>query len=177
MSNYMVTRDGELYHYGVKGMKWGVRKARQDLDKIGYTAKSGTRYGLTKGDTTAFGKNAVGINRKAAKRHNLEIKKNYDAAKTKVENKELSRFSKEYRLAKGARRRNLVGRAVTQNMGFTDSGRGSYYRHRAAGETRTLSAVKAIGRQTVTNFEYASGPLGIAAAAGEGYLREQGVIR
>lgn len=22
----------ELYHYGVKGMKWGVRKKAQDLD-------------------------------------------------------------------------------------------------------------------------------------------------
>lgn len=26
MSDYVVTKDGELYHYGVKGMKWGVRR-------------------------------------------------------------------------------------------------------------------------------------------------------
>lgn len=26
MSNYILTADGELYHYGVKGQKWGVRR-------------------------------------------------------------------------------------------------------------------------------------------------------
>ena len=26
MSNYILTSDGELYHYGVKGQKWGVRR-------------------------------------------------------------------------------------------------------------------------------------------------------
>lgn len=31
MSNYVITDDGELYHYGVKGMKWGVRRATKKL--------------------------------------------------------------------------------------------------------------------------------------------------
>ena len=28
MADYIVTKDGELMHYGVKGMKWGVRRDR-----------------------------------------------------------------------------------------------------------------------------------------------------
>ena len=31
MSNYVIADDGELYHYGVKGMKWGVRRATKKL--------------------------------------------------------------------------------------------------------------------------------------------------
>ena len=33
---YILTSDGELYHYGVKGMKWGVQQAKQagrELDR------------------------------------------------------------------------------------------------------------------------------------------------
>lgn len=35
MSDYILTSDGELMHYGVPGMKWGHRKARpqSDLDR------------------------------------------------------------------------------------------------------------------------------------------------
>ena len=34
MSNYILGKDGELFHYGVKGMKWGVRRAEKKQAKI-----------------------------------------------------------------------------------------------------------------------------------------------
>lgn len=39
MSEYVITENGELYHHGVKGMKWGVRKKQENSVNKGYTAK------------------------------------------------------------------------------------------------------------------------------------------
>lgn len=42
MTGYRVVRDNELYHYGVKGMKWGVRRYQNEDGS--YTAAGKKRY-------------------------------------------------------------------------------------------------------------------------------------
>lgn len=60
---YILTSNGELYHHGIKGMKWGVRRTPEQLDK------------LSKKDTKWAKKNMDKITRKAEKKSSKELKK------------------------------------------------------------------------------------------------------
>lgn len=45
MSQNYVISNGELYHYGVKGMKWGVRKQKRYADRVSYMKKKHSASG------------------------------------------------------------------------------------------------------------------------------------
>lgn len=46
MSDYIITNDGELMHYGVPGMKWGKRKARLEQKTLRKYGKAGRSRGV-----------------------------------------------------------------------------------------------------------------------------------
>ena len=157
-----------MYHHGVKGMKWGVRKKIQSVNP---------------NQRTLFGANAVGRNRRAAKQHNIAIKNRVTVAKSKYESAKNSNnvnsiktAKSELKRAKSARRKNLAGRAATQLLGYTDSGRGSYYRNRQLGRSKVTSALLAYGRQNITHLQSSNAVFAAATLSGEQYLRKKNVL-
>ena len=119
-----------LYHYGVKGMKWGVRKAI-------------TNNPLTK----AMSRNIM--NRASATSHNYKIKKRYKDAKADVKSGKLSKKSTEYKNARKARVKNLAGRAAVFGMSKAEQGR--YYQLRNKGESRAKAGLKVMGKATLSS--------------------------
>lgn len=106
MSEYYVTNDGELYHYGVVGMKWGVRrnatkayeraskkmkrlKNKADKAKIKYGKKSGVHL-------TDFGIEAERKARKKAARADAKAIAWQRAMDKEFSNKKLSKLEQNY---------------------------------------------------------------------------------
>lgn len=69
--DYILTQDGELYHYGVKGMKWGVIRYRQNRANRGIAKRERQNAKLEK--------KAAKYDVKASKRALKNLKRGYDA--------------------------------------------------------------------------------------------------
>ena len=99
----------DLYHFGVKGMKWGVRKKRQPVTKWGQR-------------------------RQTANQHNQQIKERWNQAKVSGNTN-----STEYKQARNARIKNLAGRAFVSGVaGKSAQGRYYQYRQRGESKVKSL---------------------------------------
>lgn len=118
----MLYYNNYLAHYGVKGMKWGVRKRRDPVTKWGQR-------------------------RATARAHNEQIKSEWERQKSLQKQGKVSKSDASYQNARSARTRNLAGRAAATSVGFGKSLQGRYYQHRENGKSVTEAALRTYGRQ------------------------------
>lgn len=113
--NYVII-NGELYHHGVKGMKWGIRKAKQEYKD----AKKAYRI-ASRGRVSGFGikgiANATAAEKKANKAFiDMEsARAKYKASKAKDSAKAEKAEIKSY--AKSMRKHGLVGSDADRQSG------------------------------------------------------------
>ena len=115
--------NGELYHYGVKGMKWGHRKAADE--RAAYKqAKKDYRYARRDANLHSYfavGRQGLKANTAAIKRKDkaelamIDAKAKYKAAKASTEEKAKKAEFKTYR--KEMQKSGLVGSAADDSSG------------------------------------------------------------
>lgn len=112
---YMITTDGELYHYGVKGMRWGQRKNYESERAAYKQAKKDYRQAqreLNRAGYSAWGRRGL---------------KNYTSAENKANKAELKMIDAKAKY-KGAKSKNAekaeakVYRKAMQKTGLVGSG-------------------------------------------------------
>lgn len=118
--NYVITEDGELRHYGVLGMKWGVRRAAKKGTTYSYKSMSTHRYEKKEAKARSKG-NSVKAD-KYAKR--LARSKELDAKEQKI--------AEEMSTAKV-----LATRYFTMGVGSKQ-----YLRFRAMGDSKAKALLK-----------------------------------
>lgn len=114
-------RQNELYHYGVLGMRWGMRKARKQGSD--YTYKS---HGQKKWE----------------KKVNKMQTKGRDKYKIKQAQRKLDTFKKRDRNRQTYAESTTAGRSVAKGLLMGPFGAGNYNRLRAAGHTRAASFMR-----------------------------------
>ena len=127
MSTYIIANNGELYHYGVKGMKWGVRRAqkRQAAKELRRDRQAYDRQRVAD-----YNKLKSGV---AETRKQQGVRAAYKQTR-----------SKEYRNTKNARDRILI-----EAMLLTQKDRDRLYQDVKSGKNYQLSYLKRAGASTV----------------------------
>ena len=132
-------RSNELYHYGVKGMKWGVRKSTSSVNKS-YTVKQ------RKQDRAFYGKGGEKrINKRLNEGHGLRGARHYEAER-KERNEKTKKLVKKSAKAAAQAASNIGLMYMTDQIFYG-----------GAGTRACKQAIRGIGMAVITAYTMARG--------------------
>lgn len=135
----------ELYHYGVKGMKWGIRRYQNADGTLTSAGRKRARKEYQEDNKTAYelGKNATILGRSAARSMNRTIK---------LENRLNKRLEKDGE--QGSKGANRLGKKWLASAKTTQQLTESYMTMKAKAEAHCKSLVDKYGEEAVSGIKY-----------------------
>lgn len=147
--NYIMTSDGELYHYGVKGMKWGVQQAREAGRELNRKRSAYKRAKLSRNISMLRGESGTSI---AYKTDNYNLAKHeYKQAKKEFNRNAPNRVKIERGAKNTAAALAKIGAMYAIDKKYL-GGAGT-----ASAKIAAEAAVKVVGMTAITAYSLARG--------------------
>ncbi len=143
--DYFIASNGELYHYGVKGMKWGIRRYQNSDGTLTSAGKKRARQEYKEDNKTAFelGRNATITGHATAQSMKRTIKFENALDKRYEKDPEGQKF-----LTKAIRKRWEASATTTAELANT------YMHFKNKAEAHCKSLVDKYGQEAVSSIKY-----------------------